>query len=114
MPMPEMNALPENLIFPLPRRHITAPNTPMSSKPMPNLASEQAKALQADSRTNMHSDPISIAANVAARNALRYPLFMLHPFRGRANYITCLSHWQFFYLFSCSGGCVFFVSLCYS
>ena len=79
MPMPDINALPENFRLPLPRTTATAPYSPMSSSPIPNLPSEHAGALHADSRTNTHSEPIRIAAIMAATNALRYPLFMSYP-----------------------------------
>ena len=85
--MPEMNALPEKRRLPFPRTIMNTPNKPMDTNPMANLLNEHARALQPDSRTKIHRDPINIAANVAARNALRYPLFMLLPFsRARELY----------------------------
>ena len=74
--MPDTNALPLNLMLSPPCHTLHTPYNPMSNKPIANRDTEHNCALQADSLTNTHNIPISTDAMVAAKNALRYPLFM--------------------------------------
>ena len=77
MPIPDKKELPLNFRL-LSRLQISAtPAVPMRSKPMLKRANEQSCALQCDSRTNIHRDPISSAAVTAAMNAWIYALLIL-------------------------------------
>ena len=89
IPMPERKALVEKRIHPVLRKKAHTPYSPMHSKPIEKREKEHNCAEHSDSRTNMHNVPISIDANVAAKNALRYPLFMRLYACECANYTTC-------------------------
>lgn len=66
MPMPEAKEAGEKRRLACPRRLRQMATAPMSRNPTLKREKEQSCALHSDSRTKMHSEPMSMAASMAA------------------------------------------------